>query len=405
MATGHVRDVWIAKRSHRRTAKYGTGRRWQAVWVVDGRETTKSFDRKVDAERHLAVTITSQLRGDYVDPRSGRITVREYADRWLAEKLRLRPGSRARYRSHLDKHILPALGHLAVGDVRRSTVQGMVSALAASNLAPATVKSIARTTSIIFRAAVADQVIARSPYERIELPEAAESKAEILTIDQVRALAEHMPPYLKAVPVVGAQCGLRPGELLGLELDPARGLDMLGRRILVRQQLVSELGRPPYLGLPKTAAGVREVPLADETLAALAKHLAEHPPVEVTIEDRTGHRPKKRTARLVFLSGRGQPWRRWDFNHAWNNAVDRARAAGVELPERITPHIMRHTYASLLIRHNENVKVVQARLGHATAAETLDTYSHLWKDSADRTRQAISEAFAQEELPGLRVVE
>ena len=49
----------------------------------------------------------------------------------------------------------------------------------------------------------------------------------------------------------------------------------------------------------------------------------------------------------------------------------------------------RHYYASLLSRHGESVKVVQARLGHATAAETLDTYFHLWPDSEDRTREAI----------------
>jgi integrase len=52
-------------------------------------------------------------------------------------------------------------------------------------------------------------------------------------------------------------------------------------------------------------------------------------------------------------------------------------------------HELRHHYASLLIRHGESVKVVQARLGHASAAETLDTYSHLWPDSDDRTREAI----------------
>jgi integrase len=52
-------------------------------------------------------------------------------------------------------------------------------------------------------------------------------------------------------------------------------------------------------------------------------------------------------------------------------------------------HESRHYYASLLIRHGESVKVVQARLGHASAAETLDTYSHLWPDSDHRTREAI----------------
>ena len=49
-------------------------------------------------------------------------------------------------------------------------------------------------------------------------------------------------------------------------------------------------------------------------------------------------------------------------------------------------HELRHYYASLLIRHGESVKTVQARLGHASASETLDTYSHLWPDNDERTR-------------------
>lgn len=57
-----------------------------------------------------------------------------------------------------------------------------------------------------------------------------------------------------------------------------------------------------------------------------------------------------------------------------------------------TFHWLRHYYASLLIRYGESVKTVQARLGHATAAETLDTYGHLLPDSDDRTRQAASTA-------------
>ena len=62
---------------------------------------------------------------------------------------------------------------------------------------------------------------------------------------------------------------------------------------------------------------------------------------------------------------------------------------GAEIPGTVTMHDLRHYYASLLIRPGESVKVVQARLGHASAQETLDTYSHLWPDSDDRTRQAI----------------
>jgi integrase len=55
----------------------------------------------------------------------------------------------------------------------------------------------------------------------------------------------------------------------------------------------------------------------------------------------------------------------------------------------VTFHDLRHYYSSLLIQHAESVKVVQRRLGHKSAVETLDTYSHLWPDSEDRTREAV----------------
>ena len=64
-----------------------------------------------------------------------------------------------------------------------------------------------------------------------------------------------------------------------------------------------------------------------------------------------------------------------------------ARAAGLSAGTGM--HSLRHYYASLLIRYGESVKTVQARLGHASASETLDTYSHLWPDSDDGTREAV----------------
>ena len=89
---------------------------------------------------------------------------------------------------------------------------------------------------------------------------------------------------------------------------------------------------------------------------------------------------------LVFTNDKGEAIRRTRFNEVSHRAV---RAA--ELPACVHFHDMRHYYASLLIRHGESVKVVQARLGHASASETLDTYSHLWPDSEDRTRQAVDD--------------
>ena len=61
-------------------------------------------------------------------------------------------------------------------------------------------------------------------------------------------------------------------------------------------------------------------------------------------------------------------------------------------------HDLRHFYASALIAVNLNPKVIQARLGHATMAETMDTYGHLFPDASDHGRGALDAMFAPSDV-------
>jgi integrase len=138
--------------------------------------------------------------------------------------------------------------------------------------------------------------------------------------------------------------------------------------VLTVDRQVLHVGGEPFLGAPKTEASRRTIPLPQVALEGLAVHLQRFP-----------------TDGLLFTDDSGRMIRRATFNQSvWRPAV---RTAG--LPAGSGFHALRHYYASLLIRHGESVKVVQSRLGHATASETLDTYSHLWPDSEDRTRAAV----------------
>lgn len=67
------------------------------------------------------------------------------------------------------------------------------------------------------------------------------------------------------------------------------------------------------------------------------------------------------------------------------------------LPPGFRYHDLRHYLASLLIASGSDVKVVQARLRHASAKTTLDVYGHLWPDSDDSTRAAIAAVMAARE--------
>ena len=59
------------------------------------------------------------------------------------------------------------------------------------------------------------------------------------------------------------------------------------------------------------------------------------------------------------------------------------------LPDTFTFHDLRHYLASLLIASGADIKTVQARMRHASATTTLDTYGHLWPDADESTRAAI----------------
>jgi Phage integrase family len=92
----------------------------------------------------------------------------------------------------------------------------------------------------------------------------------------------------------------------------------------------------------------------------------------------------------VIVTNRcGRVAQRNSFGTCWREAV---AAAG--LPAGTRFHDLRHFYASALIAANLNPKVIQARLGHATIAETMDTYGHLFPDSGDLGRGAIDAILA-----------
>jgi integrase len=191
----------------------------------------------------------------------------------------------------------------------------------------------------------------------------------------VQALHEAMPEPFRAMVTLAAGTGMRQGECFGLSVDR---VDFMRRALIVDRQLVKVTGRPPFLAPPKTAASVRTIPLPTVVVEALAAHVAEHG---------TG------AEGLLFQLDELPVRRASFFQRIWRPAL---KAAG--LPTTTTFHGLRHYYASLLIRHGESVKTVQARLGHASATETLDTYSHLWPDSDDRTREAVDSVLGQ---PGI----
>lgn len=357
--------------------------RWRARYRDPaGKEHSRHFTRKVDAQRWLATIEADKLRGLYVDPRAGQVTLAAYSERWLASRT-LRDSSRRTYSIYLHRRVLPALGARPLASITATDVRGFVRALG-EQLAPNTVRSVHMLLSAILTAAVEDGVLGRSPCVRTGPRREPRAAVVPLGVDQVQAMLETMPDRYAATVALGAGCGLRLGEALGLKVSRVR---FLQRELDVAEQLILVPGAPPRLGPPKTRSSVRTVPAPTLVLDALAAHLQTFP------ADGDG---------LVFRSRTGGPvWPNTFQASVWKPAVARAG-----LPAGTRFHDLRHFCASLLIASGESVKTVQAVLGHSSAVETLNTYAHLWPDNEQRTRLAIDAAFSTdrdtEERRGLR---
>jgi integrase len=301
-----------------------------------GRQREKTFRLKRDADAFAAKVETAKVTGTYVDISAGRRTFGEYADQWLAGHT-VRQSTRDTYGAHLRNSILPRFDRKPLSSVLRSDVMAWVKERADAGSAPSTIRTAYKVLSMVFRSAVDDGLIAKSPCYRItNLPKVPRKSADdvvALTPAQVLALAAAVPGRYRALVILVAGTGP-----------------------------------------PKTDASYRTVPLPKLVVDELAAHLATFP---------------ANADGLIFTSPRGCGVRRNRFHESWAPAV---KAAG--LPRGTHFHYLRHTYASLLIAAKEPPKVVQERLGHSSITETMDTYGHLYPESEESTRTAIDQAFA-----------
>jgi hypothetical protein len=88
----------------------GRGLRWRARYVDDAsREHTKAFGRKTDAQRWLDEVTAAVVTGQYVDPKAGQVTFRDYAERWRKMQVQ-RPSSRVHVETMLRRHAYPTIG-------------------------------------------------------------------------------------------------------------------------------------------------------------------------------------------------------------------------------------------------------------------------------------------------------
>ena len=379
------------------SADHGVELRWAVRWRdPEGKQRKKLFRTKPEAQKYAGELKSSMDDGSYINPATQKTTFREVAEKWQAANgVQHRPATVANVERSLKNHILPAFGDREIGTVKKADVQAWVNERAAV-LSPSTLEVVYGTLRAVFAWAVGEYIPvspcdSRGRADRVRLPSRAPKEVVPLSVAQVSALVTAAPPRFRAAILLAASAGLRQGELFGLEARHIRDGE-----IEVRQQVTVHDGGHFEIAPVKSSSSRRVVPVPTAVTDGLRAHLKAFPVAPPVLVDVTGDKPVERKVRLVFATPDGEPVQRSPWARTWRKIVTEAnkilaKNGEEEIPAGTTLHTLRHTYASLLIKHGESVKVVQKRLGHSSASVTLDTYSHLWPDSDSTTRAAVEQ--------------
>jgi len=331
----------------------------KAITCPDG--TRKYIRGKTQAEldEKVAAAQTELRSGVNINDRT---TVAELAQAWvdLHKRPHLRPQSLNALLFVLNKHVIPYIGSMRVRDVRAAHISDiMVNHGYESRGSNSALLSYLRS---IFDFACDNRIIATSPVAKMERAQGTPTRSkEPLSLEETtQLLSSFRDTNFYLFSLIALSTGLRRGEILALKWDC---VDFERGVIHVRRTLVeSHTDRQVFVmqETPKTSAGVRTVPMPPPLRHELLK-------------------AKASASAMFVLSSGGTHWQIREYRQL-TRALHKVLA-----PRSITPHLLRHTYATRLIEGGLDLKQIQYLLGHSSANFSLNLYVHY--DRASREQE------------------
>ncbi len=353
------------------------GRRQRIRRTVKG--ATK---RQAEAEmRRLLAEIES---GTYVEPT--KVTVAEFLRTWLKDSAapRLRPKTARDYSLLIERHIVPALGHIPLSALqpihlqdfyRRTLEAGRLDGKGA--LSARSVVLIHVVVHAALKQAVKWQMVPRNAADAVDPPRPRRPKMTTLDADGVKKLLAKTEGHRDRLLIETAvRTGLRRGELLALRWED---IDLDAKVLRVQHGLV-RLDGHSTLAEPKTKGSRRQVPLSDDAVGVLREVRRAQAEQKLRLGGNYGDRS------LVFCNPDGSVIEPSSVSHRFKELVEAAGFQGLRF------HDLRHTYATLLLAKGVHPKVVQECLGHESISTTMDTYSHVLPSLLREAAEKIDEA-------------
>lgn len=335
----------------------------------------QGFKTKKDAEA-WANEILNQKNKGYVAPVSNNILFSDFINSWFNDyKINtISITTRDNYKSRINNHIIPKLGQYRLKEITNIIIQNFYNSLINEGMKPQSAKKIMEILNGCFKYAKKNKLIYSLPTE-IEKLKKEDKEVEFWSNEDIKTFTKNFKDkYIYAPVFIDLMTGLRIGELCGLKWND---IDLENGFLKVTHQVIQdkETKELIYTDILKTKTSYRKISIPPILINYLAKLKADE---------------KAKENDFVLLNREGKMCNPRNISMEFTKNISKCK----EL-KKIVFHGLRHTHATILLLHGENIKVVSDRLGHKDITTTLNTYTHVMEEMKENTSNLLQDIFTK----------
>lgn len=305
----------------------------------------------------------------------------------LRKKNGVRHNTEANYHFVLNIIKKDYFGQRRIEDIKPSDAKAWLIGLQKSGRGYSSIHCIRGVVRPAFQMAVDDDILRKNPFD-FQLASVVVNNShtrEALSRKQERtflafvAQDRHFSQYYDGIFIL-FKTGLRISEFVGLTLAD---LDMKKRLLRIDHQLQRKRDMTYVIEAPKTACGVRTIPMSDEVYLCFQRIIAKRvsPATEPVIDGKSG---------FLYLDKNGMPMVALHWEKYFQHVCAKYNRIYKEPIPKVTPHVCRHTFCSNMAKSGMNPKTLQYLMGHSDISVTLNTYTHLDTESIEQEMKRVA---------------
>ena len=367
--------------------------RWQGSITIGrddrGRLIRKYFYGKTRKETSEKLNrAIEELRDNRFINKSDNPTVEQWCHEWLWSYKRnsVKQKTFDQYETILRTHIIPDIGDIRLADLKTMHIQRIINKMYDSGLSHRTIEVMKIVIHAALKQAQRNKLVSENVCENVVLPRKQPKHIRVLNEDeQTKLIAALKDNYIGRGLLFALYTGMRRGEVLALKWsDYDKNEKTISiTKALSRVRTYNKNGNKTMLTVttPKTDTSIRTVPLIDKAVELLAEHKRKQKRYMELVGDYYTDND------LIFSSSRGDYLDPGNFNRKLNKTVKK-----IGIP-RISPHVLRHSFATRGLEAEVSLKAMQELLGHSSITVTGDIYTHILKEQKRKEISKLNDVF------------